>query len=133
MTKEEKHYTEKDVALLLSHAVDLGRELEDVLSAARRAAAAGDHPATASCMDRANTLMGKIGSLATGGEPRTGRPPAVIREDGDMTLGKIRNCLRLCVPAGTLARELGISESTFRRRLRRTEYLPNDMFFSQIP
>ena len=136
MEKNDKRYTETEVALLLSQAVDLGRELKAVLGAAKCAAAAEDHLKTAACMDRANTLMGKIGSLATcatcdGG--RTGRPRAGIREGRDTTLGKIRNAQRLGVSAGTLARELGLSESTFRRRLRRSQFLPDNLLFSQIP
>ncbi len=66
-------------------------------------------------------------------EIRVGRPRAVVLESRDQTLGQIRNAMRLCVPAGTLAKDLGISESTFRRRLRKAQYLADDMFFSQIP
>ena len=126
-------YTEKDVCFLLSEVNGIGKELESALVNARRAAAEGDLAKTAACMHRVNALLAKIGRLTGDGAIRAGRPRAEINKSGDRTLGGIRNALRLCVPAGTLAGELGISESTFRRRMRKAEYLPDDVLFSQIP
>lgn len=133
MSGEKKLYTEAEVSFLLSQASALSGELEAVLINARCAAAGGDQARASACMDRAYALMGRIGTLSSREGTRTGRPRAGIREEGDRTLGQIRNSLRLRVPAGTLAGELGISESTFRRRMRRACYLPNDVKFSQIP
>ena len=133
MLEDKKIYTEKEVSFLLSQASALSGELETVLVNAGRAAEEGSQPKAAACMERAYALMGRMGALSRGEGIKTGRPRAGIREEGDRTLGQIRNSLRLRVPAGTLARELGISESTFRRRMRGARCLPGDVKFSQIP
>ena len=132
--KTDMAYTEEEVGALLFQAVDLGARLEAVLRNAKAAASDGDREKTAACMERANALMARIGSLGTQDcRPGTGRPPAEIPEGADMTPAQVRNCLRLRMPVGELARGMGISESTFRRRMRRAQYIPGEVMFSRIP
>ncbi|MBQ8092700.1 MAG: hypothetical protein IJ242_03895 [Clostridia bacterium] len=84
-------------------------------------------------ISEADSLLYCLGRLGAQEGSRTGRPQAAVREGGDLTLGQIRNIRRLCVSAAELAHRLWISESTFRRRMRKTEYLPNNVLFSRIP
>ena len=133
MLREKELYTEDELSVLLSRAGDLSGQLETALLAARRAVREGDQGKADNCVRRANILLNRLGSLGVQDEIRVGRPRAVVLESRDRTLGQIRNAMRLRVPAGTLARDLGISESTFRRRLRRSDRMPDSMLFSRIP
>ena len=133
MLRKDGIYTEEELLVMLTQAGDLYGQVETLLKSAVRAVREGDQEIVDACVRKADRLLGRLGELGTQEGPRTGRPRAAVLESGDRTLGQIRNAMRLCVPAGTLARELGISESTFRRRMRKTEYLPGDVLFSQIP
>lgn len=126
-------YTEKELCLLKSQAKDLCRQLEGAISMAVRAVSGGDQEGAARCMKNAGIVIERISQLGSPEHIRIGRPRATVSNERDMTLGRIRNALRMNVPAGTLASELGISESTFRRRMRKAEYLSNEMWFSEIP
>ena len=133
MLREKGLYTEDELSVLLSRARELSGQLETALLAARRAVGEGNQGKADNCVRRANILLNRLGSLGVQEETRVGRPRAVVPESRDRTLGQIRNAMRLRVPAGTLARDLGISESTFRRRLRRSDRMPDSMLFSRIP
>ena len=133
MLREKELYTEDELSVLLSRAGDLSSQLETALLAARRAVRDGDQEMAGRCVKRANAPLNRLGSLGAQEEFRAGRPRAVIPESGDRTLEQIRNAMRLRVPVGTLAGDLGISESTFRRRLRRSDRMPDSMLFSRIP
>ncbi|MBR2560582.1 MAG: hypothetical protein IKF59_01655 [Lachnospiraceae bacterium] len=133
MLREKGLYTEDELSVLLSRAGDLSGQLETALLAARLAVRDGDQEMAGNCVKRANALLNRLGNLGAQEEIRVGRPRTVVQESRDQTLGQIRNAMRLCVPVGTLARDLGISESTFRRRLRRSDCMPDSMLFSQIP
>ena len=133
MLRKDRIYTEEELLVMLTQAGDLYGQLENVLKAAVRAVREGDQEIVDACVRKADRLLDRLGELGAKEGPRTRRPRASVSESGDRTPGRIRNSLRLCIPAGTLARELGISESTFRRRMRKTAYLPGDVLFSQIP
>jgi hypothetical protein len=131
--REKGAYAEEELLDLLGQAGDLYGQLENVLKAAVRSVREEDQKDVDMYIRKADILLYRLGMLGVQEGPRTGRPRAAVLESGDRTLGQIRNSMRLCVPAGTLARELGISESTFRRRMRKTEHLPDEVLFSRIP
>jgi hypothetical protein len=133
MLRKDGMYTEEDLLDMLTQAGDLYGQLENALKSAVRAAKEGSRENVDICVRKADRLLVRLGELGAQERSRTGRPRASVSENGDRTLGQIRNSMRLCVPAGTLAREMGISESTFRRRMRKTEHLPDDVLFSRIP
>ena len=133
MLRKDGIYTEEELLVMLTQAGDLYGQVETLLKSAVRAVREGDQEIVDACVRKADRLLGRLGELGTQEGRRTGRPRAAVLESGDRTLGRIRNSLRLRIPAGTLAREIGISESTFRRRMRKTEHLPDDVLFSRIP
>ena len=133
MLRKDGTYTEEELLFMLTQAGDLYGQVETLLNSAVRAVREGDQEIVDACVRKADRLLDRLGELGAQERSRTGRPRASVSENGDRTLGQIRNSLRLCVPAGTLAREMGISESTFRRRMRKTEHLPDDVLFSRIP
>ena len=133
MLRKKDLYTEDELSLLLTQSRDLSGQLEMTLLAARRAVRDGNQGMADNCVKRANALLNRLGNLGEKKEIRVGRPRIVVQENRDQTLGQIRNAMRLCVPAGVLARDLGISESTFRRRLRKSDRMPDNILFSQIP
>lgn len=133
MLRKDGMYTEEDLLFMLTQAGDLYGQVETLLKSAVRAVREGDQEIVDACVRKADRLLDRLGELGAQERSRTGRPRASVSENGDRTLGQIRNSMRLCVPAGTLAREMGISESTFRRRMRKTEHLPDDVLFSRIP
>ena len=133
MLRKDGTYTEEELLFMLTQAGDLYGQVETLLKSAVRAVREGDQEIVDACVRKADRLLDRLGELGAQERSRTGRPRASVSENGDRTLGQIRNSMRLCVPAGTLAREPGISESTFRRRMRKTEHLPGDVLFSQIP
>lgn len=133
MSGKDGKYTEEELLVMLTQAGDLCGQLDNVLKAAVRAVKDGDQETADVCVRKADRLIGRLGEPGAQERMRTGCPRAVIPESGGRTLGQIRNAMRLCVPAGSLAREPGISESTFRRRMRKTEHLPGDVLFSRIP
>lgn len=133
MLRKDGMYTEEDLLFMLTQAGDLYGQVETLLKSAVRAVREGDQEIVDACVRKADRLLDRLGEPGAQERSRTGRPRASVSENGDRTLGQIRNSLRLCVPAGTLAREMGISESTFRRRMRKTEHLPDDVLFSRIP
>ena len=133
MLRKDGTYTEEELLFMLTQAGDLYGQVETLLKSAVRAVREGDQEIVDACVRKADRLLDRLGELGAKEGPLTGRPRASVSENGDRTLGQIRNSMRLCVPAGTLARELGISESTFRRRMRKTEHLPDDVLFSRIP
>ena len=133
MLRKDGTYTEEDLLDMLAQAGDLYGQVETLLKSAVRAVREGDQEIVDACVRKADRLLDRLGELGAQERSRTGRPRASVSENGDRTLGQIRNSMRLCVPAGTLAREMGISESTFRRRMRKTEHLPDDVLFSRIP
>jgi hypothetical protein len=133
MLRKDGTYTEEELLFMLTQAGDLYGQVESLLKSAVRAVREGDQEIVDACVRKADRLLDRLGELGAQERSRTGRPRASVSENGDRTLGQIRNSMRLCVPAGTLAREMGISESTFRRRMRKTEHLPDDVLFSRIP
>lgn len=133
MLRKDGTYTEEELLFMLTQAGDLYSQVETLLKSAVRAVREGDQEIVDACVRKADRLLDRLGELGAQERSRTGRPRASVSENGDRTLGQIRNSMRLCVPAGTLAREMGISESTFRRRMRKTEHLPDDVLFSRIP
>lgn len=133
MLRKDGTYTEEELLFMLTQAGDLYSQVETLLKSAVRAVREGDQEIVDACVRKADRLLDRLGELGAKEGPLTGRPRASVSESGDRTLGRIRNSLRLCIPAGTLAREMGISESTFRRRMRKTEHLPDDVLFSRIP
>ena len=133
MLRKDGTYTEEELLFMLTQAGDLYGQVETLLKSAVRAVREGDQEIVDACARKADRLLDRLGEPWAQERSRTGRPRASVSENGDRTLGQIRNSMRLCVPAGTLAREMGISESTFRRRMRKTEHLPDDVLFSRIP
>ena len=133
MLRKDGTYTEEELLFMLTQAGDLYGQVETLLKSAVRAVREGDQEIVDACIRKADRLLVRLGELGAQERSRTGRPRASVSENGDRTLGQIRNSMRLCVPAGTLARKMGISESTFRRRMRKTEHLPDDVLFSRIP
>ena len=133
MLRKDGTYTEEELLFMLTQAGDLYGQVETLLKSAVRAVREGDQEIVDACVRKADRLLDRLGELGAQERSLTGRPRASVSENGDRTLGQIRNSMRLCVPAGTLAREMGISESTFRRRMRKTEHLPDDVLFSRIP
>lgn len=133
MLRKDGTYTEEELLFMLTQAGDLYGQVETLLKSAVRAVREGDQEIVDACVRKADRLLDRLGEPGAQERSRTGRLRASVSENGDRTLGQIRNSMRLCVPAGTLAREIGISESTFRRRMRKTEHLPDDVLFSRIP
>ena len=133
MLERKEPYAEKELLEVLTQTGELYRQLESVLKAAVRAVKNEDQTKAGIYIRKADSLLYSLGRFGAQEGQRTGRPRAAVRENGDQTLGQIRNSLRLNVPAGELAHGLGISESTFRRRMRKTEHLPDDVLFSTIP
>ena len=133
MLRKDGTYTEEELLFMLTQAGDLYSQVETLLNSAVRAVREGDQEIVDACVRKADRLLDRLVEPGAQERSRTGRPRASVSENGDRTLGQIRNSMRLCVPAGTLAREMGISESTFRRRMRKTEHLPDDVLFSRIP